>query len=122
MYNLNEEMGKRISVLRKEHHMTQEVFAEKLDISIKHCSAVERGLASLSLERLMDCCDLFDTSLDFIIRGESSSRVARVPDMVVDFYHQSSHDEQALMTEYINLFKKIQHLNSTTDSKDKKIL
>ena len=112
MQNLNEEMGQRISALRKKHHMTQEVLAEKLDISIKHCSSVERGFASLSLERLIDCCNIFDTSLDYLIRGESAERLTRVPDMVVDFYQNSSVEEQALMTDYIHLFKKIQNLNT----------
>ena len=48
--DLNTSIGSRIAKLHKEQSMTQKQFAEKLDISIKHCSSVERGLSSLSLE------------------------------------------------------------------------
>lgn len=110
MYNLNEEIGKRIVALRKEHHMTQEKLAEELDISIKHCSAVERGYASLSLERFMDLCDLFDVSLDYIIRGESPDGINKVPPSVIEIFCKADAQEAVLLREYWNLYQKIRKL------------
>ena len=43
MENLNKLIGERIAKLRKENHMTQAMLAEKLNISVKHCSAIECG-------------------------------------------------------------------------------
>ena len=41
MENLNKLIGERIAKLRKENHMTQAMLAEKLNISVRHCSAIE---------------------------------------------------------------------------------
>lgn len=70
MEDLTQNIGFRIAKLRKEHHMTQAELAEALDISIKHCSSVERGLSRLSMEKIVDVADLFHTSLDYLIRGK----------------------------------------------------
>lgn len=104
--NLNESIGKRISSLRKEHHMTQEQLAEHLDISIKHCSCVERGTASLSLERLIDVCDLFDVSLDYLVRGIQGDNLPQYPPSIAKLI-QKNPQEQKLFQEYLNLYKKI---------------
>ena len=66
MLELHKRIGKKIATLRKENSMTQEQLAEKLSITVKHCSSVERGLSSLSLEKLIYVADLFDVSLDYL--------------------------------------------------------
>lgn len=53
MENLNKLIGERIAKLRKENHMTQAMLAEKLNISVRHCSAIECGTARLSIENLL---------------------------------------------------------------------
>lgn len=69
MKDLSQSIGERIAELRKEQHMTQAELAEYLDISVKHCSSVERGLSRLSLEKMIEVADLFHTSLDYLICG-----------------------------------------------------
>ncbi len=54
MYNLNEEIGRRITALRKKQGLTQEKLAEALNCSIKHVSHVVRGVSSLSLDLLIE--------------------------------------------------------------------
>lgn len=93
MSSLNEEIGKRILGLRKERHMTQEQLIEKLDISIKHCNCVERGIASLSLERLIDLCDIFDTSLDCLIRGNTSDKNSKIPPSLTKIFSDADEKE-----------------------------
>lgn len=107
MKNLNEEIGKRISQLRKEKHMTQEQLAEKLDISIKHCSCVERGMASLSLERLIDLCDILDTTLDYLVRGNIADKKSKIPPSLIKTFSCSDEKELILLKEYWNLYLKI---------------
>ncbi|MCD8324463.1 MAG: helix-turn-helix domain-containing protein [Clostridiales bacterium] len=104
--NLNESIGKRISKLRKEHHMTQEQLAERLDISIKHCSCVERGIAALSLERMLDVCDLFDVSMDYLVRGKSDT-LTDIPPSVQELFDTNDKDEKKLLTEYLLFYKKL---------------
>lgn len=111
--DLNTSIGLRIAKLRKEHCMTQEQLAEKLDISIKHCSSVERGLSSLSLEKLIDVSNLFDVSLDYLIKGTSASNDsikqiwANLPQSITSVLTSKNEEEIQLLIEYMQLFSKL---------------
>ena len=67
MENLNKNIGERIAKLRKESNITQAQLAEKLNISIRHCSSIECGNARLSIEKLISCYPgLFDSWPPFL--------------------------------------------------------
>ena len=112
---LNALIGSRIAKLRKEHNMTQEQLAEKLDISIKHCSAVERGISSLSLEKLVDVGMLFDVSLDFLVKGNSENDFsiehiwASLPQSITSVLTSNDETEIELLLEYLRLYSKIRN-------------
>lgn len=112
---LNVEIGSRIAKLRKDNHMTQEQFAEKLDISIKHCSSVERGLSSLSLEKLIDVSNLFDVSMDYLIKGSSANAnsidyiCSVLPQSCISIMTSNDKDEIQLLQEYLRLYSKIRN-------------
>ena len=90
MYTLQEQIGMRLSELSKAHHMTQEQFAEALDISVKHCSHVERGVSCLSLEKLIEVSELYNISLDYIINGKNMLGTNDpIPDIVFSVYQSS---------------------------------
>ena len=111
--DLNTSIGLKIAKLRKEHSMTQEQLAEKLDISIKHCSSVERGWSSLSLEKLIDVSNLFDVSLDYLIKGNSASNDsikhiwANLPQSITAIMTSENEEEIQLLTEYLQLYSKL---------------
>lgn len=113
--DLNTSIGSRIAKLRKEQGMTQEQFAEKLDISIKHCSSVERGLSSLSLEKLIDVSNLFDVSLDYLIKGNSASNDsikhiwASLPQSITSVMISKNEDEIQLLQEYLHMYAKLRN-------------
>lgn len=109
MENLNKAIGKRISELRKEHHMTQAMLAEKLNISNRHCSAIECGTARLSIEKLIETADLFHVTLDFLILGRrpSNEYIDLFPDSLIQFLQSGSDKEIDLLRHYIQLFDKI---------------
>lgn len=65
-------MGRRIKLRRKHIKLTQEEMAERLGISVKHFSEVERGITGLSIENLIKVSDILGLSLDNIIRGTDS--------------------------------------------------
>lgn len=64
------DIGKRMKSKRKELHLTQEQMAEKLDISVKHYNGVERGVAGLSIENLVEVSEILGINLDYLIKGE----------------------------------------------------
>lgn len=78
MQDYKTEIGLRIKEKRKEMKLTQEMLAEKLGISVKHLSEVERGIAGLSIENLILLSTFFDVSLDYLIKGDRNDNPLRL--------------------------------------------
>ena len=66
-------IGSRIHNARINKGLTQEVLAEKLDVSIAFLSRVERGTTEINLKRLSQICALLDVSEGEILNGSSSA-------------------------------------------------
>ena len=114
MYNLNEVIEKRIAALRKASGMTQEVLAEKLNCSIKHISHVERGVASLSLDMLIEASDILNCSLDYLVRGEDSPPEEKIPSFVLRILGsrvERMAREKKLLLSYLNMYKELRKEN-----------
>lgn len=108
MENLNQSMGKRIRQLRKNQGLTQEKFAEVIDISIKHISEVERGISSLSLEKLKDAANHLDCTMDYLILGKTKKDgTDLLPASILSILSSDDEKEKELLLEYINLYSKL---------------
>lgn len=108
MENLNKSIGNRISQLRRNRGLTQEQFAEEIDISIKHISAVERGTSSLSLEKLIEAGKHLDCTMDYLILGnEKKDGTDLLPASIQSILSSDDEKEKDLLLEYINLYSKI---------------
>lgn len=70
MNDYKQGMGQRIKKQRKAVKLTQEKIAEELNISVKHFSEVERGIAGLSVENLIKLSDILGVSIDYMVKGE----------------------------------------------------
>lgn len=101
-----EDMGIRIAKLRKENHISQEQLAEMLNISVKHCSEVERGVSCLSLDKLVDLCSILSSDLDYIVRGINKVDT-NIPSYIYDLLNSEDRD---LFLEYVLMFKKIKRV------------
>ena len=73
MKDYKQGMGQRIKKKRKELKLTQERMAEELNISVKHFSEVERGIAGLSVENLIRVSEILGVSIDYMVKGETDS-------------------------------------------------
>lgn len=67
------EIGSRIRDERIRNGYTQEQLAYDVSISAHHISNIERGKNEIKLENLIKICDVFGTSIDYIVRGEKPS-------------------------------------------------
>lgn len=67
MENINRNIGKNISKLRKNAHLTQAEFAEKLNYSDKSVSKWENGESLPGIEVLYNIAKFFDVSLDELV-------------------------------------------------------
>ena len=116
MLELHKRIGKKIATLRKENSMTQEQLAEKLSITVKHCSSVERGLSSLSLEKLIYVADLFDVSLDYLVRDFSDEEQEYIPQICLELFKDADNKERLLLKEYLSLYQKIKDQGNSASS------
>lgn len=104
-HSQNISMGIRIAQLRKSHEMTQEVLSEILDVSPKHISHVECGTSSLSLKYLIQLCQLFNCSLDYLIFGKESDTVLnQLPDGICNILYSDNRKEQERLQRYLNFY------------------
>lgn len=71
MNELKTQIGNRLRKRRKALKLTQEEDSYMLDVSVKHYSEVERGIAGMSIENWIHLSEILNTSLDFLLRGIS---------------------------------------------------
>jgi len=70
MYYDPKESGKRIAALRKERGMTQEQFAERMNIGLSTLGKLERGLQRPSIDLLIEMAFFFHVSTDYLLLGD----------------------------------------------------
>ena len=62
--------GEKITMIRKENHLTQEQFAEMMNVSRQSVSKWELGTAYPDTEKLIRISKLFSCSLDYLLKDE----------------------------------------------------
>lgn len=60
-------MNNRIKDLREDNDMTQQMVADKIDITQRKYSYIETGVQPLTDEILVRLSSLYDTSIDYIL-------------------------------------------------------
>ena len=106
--DLQTAIGRRIAKLRKDHGMGQLELCGELDVSVKHLSECERGVSMFSLERLLDICEIFDVSLDYLVRGlPTDEDELNFPPTMTEIFRSGDKQEIALLTEYLNMYAKL---------------
>lgn len=71
MEDIRSNVAKNITELRILNNMTQLELAEKLNYSNKTISKWERGESSPDISVLVEIADLFDVTLDYLVRAET---------------------------------------------------
>ena len=65
-------MGERISLKRKEKHITQEKLAEMIGVSLQTVSNIECGKKAARPENIAKICRALESTADYIMLGEKS--------------------------------------------------
>lgn len=66
-------IGKRIRIYRRSAGVTQELLAEKINVSPPYISRIETGSASPSLQTLVDICNALDVTIDDLMHDSLSA-------------------------------------------------
>lgn len=98
-------IGRRISEVRRAHHITQERLSDHLGISPKHVSHAERGVSSLSLKNLIEFCNFFDCSLDYIIMGKTEDNALnKLPEEILTILYTGTDKEIDRLNRYLQIY------------------
>ena len=65
-------LGERIKALRTEKGISQEGLAEALDVTRQAVSKWETDGAIPDIDKMIGLCDLFDVSMDYLVRGKAA--------------------------------------------------
>ena len=76
-------LGSKLAQERKLKNLTQEQLAELLGVSRQSISKWESDLAFPETEKLLRLCDLFDCSLDYLLRDAPRAAAQPAPEAPV---------------------------------------
>ncbi len=65
------DFGKRVREARRKAGYTQSELAERVDVSINHISAIERGIYETRIDTLKRLATVLGTTTDYLIYGTS---------------------------------------------------
>lgn len=71
-------VGEKIKTIRKMAGMTQEELAEKMNVSRQTISKWEKEISSPDLESAIALCELFEISLDDLLKGGQSVKEEKI--------------------------------------------
>lgn len=92
-------IGKRIKIERNKCGFTQEVMAEKLDVTVGYVSQVERGITKISLDLLAKVSDILSCDIASLITNASvNSNDYMINEMVSEIYKLSGRDRKIVMS------------------------
>lgn len=101
-------MGARIAEIRRSHNVTQEALAEILDVSPKHISHTECGTSTLSLKNLVQFCNLFHCSLDYVVLGKTTDTVlSQLPTSIVQILYSDNKEEVDRLNRYLQIYTEL---------------
>lgn len=72
---INEALGNKLRIIRKDQKITREALAEKLNVSPRFLADVESGKVGISLTTLKNICVVTGTSADSLLGLDSEGQV-----------------------------------------------
>lgn len=94
-------IGERLRACRKAKGLTQDELSAILDISVKHYSEVERGIAGLSMENWILVSDILNASLDYLLKGVTMDTAI----LLSSLFYNTNDKQKATLVKIIDLVK-----------------
>lgn len=79
------EIGKRIARQRKIKGISQQILAEKTDLSVGYISGIESGNKVASLKNMLNIANALDMSLDFMLLTNIKSEEIKTKAYMLEF-------------------------------------
>ena len=89
-------LGQNIRDIRKNLHLTQEDFAEKLNINANFLSQIETGKTGISIDNLINICNVAKCSPTHLFKGLIQF------DDIMDKYQLLNHRNKSIINQMID--------------------
>ena len=98
---INIQIGNQVKKARETCHLTQEQFAERVEVSPQYVSDLERGAVGISIPTLKKVCAVLGVSADQILFGKKSqNRVAAIEERCVEMTDEQFSILMAIVEKY----------------------
>ena len=94
-------IGRRIKIARIKKGITQDIVAEKLNISSTHVSNIETGHSKLSLPVIVGMANILSTSVDMLLCDSVICSGPAFKMETAEILHDCSDDELRVLTEIV---------------------
>ena len=98
-------IGARIRKFRKARGYSQELLAEKVDISTTHMSHIETGSTKLSLQVLVDIAGVLNVTTDALLFEEKEQKVMPMSAEITALWQQCTPKESQLLLDVLQATK-----------------
>ena len=109
---LRKNIGKKIKLARAKAEYTQEQLAEKLSLSPRYISQLERGIAFGSASTIVSLCKALNISSDFLfsdfIESDSSEYISMIDNKFLENYYQLNEYNKKVINRLTNDLIKLQ--------------
>lgn len=99
-------IGQRIKKRRTQKGITQEKFAEYLDVTVGYVSQIERGITKVNLERLASIAEFFGCSVMDLLGNSAKTDPHYMDDEFFDLYDQLTLSEKKSLVELLKTYLK----------------
>ena len=96
-------IGFRIKKTRENLGYTQEYISNQIDVNTQHVSDIERGVAGISVAKLIKLCDILNITSDYILYGKD---IAHAGSSLYELINKLSEKEKQFMETTIELYIK----------------
>lgn len=108
---INVEIGEQIRYARERVKLTQEQFAERIEVSPQYVSDLERGVVGISIATLKRACMVLGVSSDQVLFGAASENRAA---MIEETCRCLSDAQFAIFAEIAGKFAKAVNMDKST--------
>lgn len=83
--DLRIDIGKRVTEIRTNMHMSKNEFARLIGMKNQYLGAVERGKKGLTVERVINICNITGVTADYILFGVENKFKSNVQKMLSNY-------------------------------------
>ncbi len=94
-------IGLRIAKRRRQIGLTQEMLAEKMNVSVQMISNLERGNKAVKIENLIKISDILGITADYILKGSEALQNCGELSEKINLLNEDDYGTVRALTEYL---------------------